>query len=118
MVYSVCTLAALYPEYMTTAFPDELTAAASGPIWLPGPEIVTGLDQVPVAVARMMAWIFGVGLFTSQTARAEPFGARAKYIWPILVSPLDRITGDETGCKFRRLERSLRLQFGGPASLG
>jgi hypothetical protein len=71
---------------MTTAFPEELTAAASGPIPLPGPETVTGLPQLPVAVALMTAWISGVALLVTQTASAMPLGASAKYTEPRRVS--------------------------------
>jgi hypothetical protein len=63
---------------MTTASPEELTAAASGPISLPGPETVTGLPQVPVALALMPARTAGVALLFSQTASAAPLGATAK----------------------------------------
>src|ERR1700730_1471079 len=80
---------------MTTAFPEELRAAASGPIPLPGPETVTGLPQLPVAVALMTAWIFGVAPPVTQTASAVPLGARAKYTEPRLVSLPDTITGDD-----------------------
>src|ERR1700682_1804767 len=80
---------------MTTAFPEELTAAASGQIPLPGPETVTGLPQLPVAVALMTAWISGVALLVTQTASAMPLGARAKYTAPRLVSLADTITGGD-----------------------
>ena len=47
------------------------------------------------AVALLTAWISGVALLDNQTANAAPFGARAKYIWPTLVSPPDRTTGGD-----------------------
>src|SRR5271169_2639547 len=78
---------------MTTAFPEESTAVASGPMELPGPETVIGLLQVPVAVPLVTAWITGVPLLDNQTASAVPLGARAKYTWPTLVSLPDRTTG-------------------------
>src|ERR1700689_5637648 len=80
---------------MTIAFPEELTAAASGAISLPGPETVTGLLQAPVAVALVTAWICGVALAVTQTASAAPLGARAKYIEPRLAALPDRTTGDD-----------------------
>src|ERR1700722_2362419 len=78
---------------MTIAFPEELTAAASGAISVPGPEIVTGLPQLPVAVALMTAWICGVAVPVTQITSASPLEARAKYIEPRLVSLPDTITG-------------------------
>src|ERR1035441_7161529 len=80
---------------MTTAFPKESTAAASGAMEVPGPEIVTGVLQVPVAVALVEARIAGVALSDNQMARAAPLGASAKLASPTRVSPLDRTTGGD-----------------------
>src|SRR5258708_39507120 len=80
---------------MTTAFPEELTAAASGPIPLPGPETVTGLPQLPVAATLMTAWISGIALLVTQTASVMPLGASAKYTEPRRVSLPDTTTGGD-----------------------
>src|ERR1035441_10529433 len=81
---------------MTIASPEAFTAAASGPIsLLPGTETVTGVPQIPVAVALTTAWTSGVALLDNQTASAAPFGARAKYTEPTLVSLPDRTTGGD-----------------------
>src|SRR5580698_4100443 len=80
---------------MTIASPAEFTAAASGPISVPGPETVIGLLQVPVGVDRMAARTTGVALLFSQTASARPPEATLKYTWPTLVSLPDRTTGDD-----------------------
>src|ERR1035438_8647555 len=80
---------------MTIASPEEFTAAASGAMELPGPETVTGLSQVPIAVALVAAWIWGVGLLDSQTATCAPLGATAKFTWLTFVSLPDRTTGDD-----------------------
>src|ERR1017187_8528342 len=82
---------------MTMALPAELTAAASGASPLPGPETVTGLPQVPVAVARTTAWICGVAPPVTQTVSAGPLGATAKDTEPTRVSLPDKTTGaDQT----------------------
>src|ERR1035441_7235904 len=78
---------------MTMALPAELTAAASGASALPGPETVTGLPQVPVAMALMTAWTCGVAPPVTQTVSAGPLGAPAKYTEPTIVSLPDRTTG-------------------------
>src|ERR1019366_5504476 len=78
---------------MAIVSPEEFTAAASGAMELPGPETVTGLPQVPVAVALVAAWIWGVGLLDSQTATCAPLGATAKHTWLTFVSLPDRTTG-------------------------
>src|SRR5450755_2972872 len=81
---------------MTIPFPEAFTAAASGPIsLLPGTETVTGVPQIPVAVALTTAWISGVAPLDNQTASAAPFEARAKYTEPTLVSLPDRTTGGD-----------------------
>jgi hypothetical protein len=80
---------------MTIAFPDEFTAAASGDIELPGPEMVVGLPHVPAAEALVTARISGVGLLDNQMASPVPFGATAKRTWPTLVSLPDSTTGDD-----------------------
>src|ERR1700729_1857847 len=81
---------------MTIAFPEEFTAAASGPISLsPVRETVTGLPQVSAAAALMTARICGVALPVTQTARAAPLGARAKYTEPRVASPPDSTTGGD-----------------------
>src|SRR5450759_981978 len=80
---------------MAIAFPEDSTAAASGPMELPGPETVIGLPQVPVAVPLVAAWITGVPPLDNQTASAVPLGARAKYTWLTFVSLPDRTTGDD-----------------------
>src|ERR1700694_5834160 len=80
---------------MTTAFPEELAAAASGAIPLADRETLTGLPQLPVAVALMTAWISEVAPPVNQTASAVPLGARAKCTEPRLVSLPDTITGGD-----------------------
>lgn len=62
---------------------------------LPGPEILTGALQVPVAVALVTAWTAGVPLLDNQTISAAPLGATAKITWPTDVSLPDRTTGDD-----------------------
>ena len=69
--------------------------AASGEISLPGPEILAGALQDPVAVALVIAWIAGVPLFDNQMASAAPLGATATITWPTDVSLPDRITRDD-----------------------
>ena len=51
--------------------------------------------QAPVAVALVAARIAGVPLLDNQTVSDAPLGARAKYIWPTLVSAPDRTTGED-----------------------
>src|SRR5579859_1900155 len=80
---------------MASAFPAEFTAAASSAIELPGPEILSGLLQFPVAEALVAAWISGVAVFDSQAVTAVPLEERAKSTSPTIVSPPDSTTGDD-----------------------
>ena len=77
------------------AFPEDSTAAASGEISLPGPEILAGALQIAVPVALVMAWITGVPLLDNQATSAAPLGATAKNTWPTDVSLSDRTAGDD-----------------------
>src|ERR1017187_4446580 len=82
---------------MAIVSPEEFTAAASGAMELPRRDTVAGPRQVPVAVALVAAWIWGVGLLDSQTATCAPLGATAKHTWLTFASLPDRTTGDDQG---------------------
>jgi hypothetical protein len=80
---------------MASASLEEFTAKPSGAIEVPGPEILSGVLQLPVAEALVAAWISGVAVFDSQVVTAAPLGARAKSTSATLVSLPDTVMGDD-----------------------